>query len=143
MHRHIVTVVGVFETGTKDVDRNIMQVPFGLFSEMFEMRSHVHQVIIKLNSLDDLRPVQENLIAGLPKSEALRVLRWDELVPGLKQAIELDMASGANLLRQFGAYCRLQRAQYFLDVSAGENQGVWRFAGSWCIAWICLRIDSS
>ena len=89
----VVEVVGIFDSGVKDIDRNIAQIPIGLFQETFFMEGAGHQVVIVADDRDML-PVLIPEVAGLlPPNSGLVVLDWDQLQPGLKQAITADMAS--------------------------------------------------
>jgi ABC-type lipoprotein release transport system permease subunit len=43
----VVTVVGIFESGVKEIDRNIAEMPLGAFQEVFYMNGAGHQVVIR------------------------------------------------------------------------------------------------
>jgi ABC-type lipoprotein release transport system permease subunit len=87
----VVTVVGIFESGVKEIDRNIAEMPLGAFQEVFYMNRAGHQVVILAPTLDDAPRVQEQVAATLPQE--LVVHDWTALQPGLKQAIQADMSS--------------------------------------------------
>jgi ABC-type lipoprotein release transport system permease subunit len=87
----VVTVVGIFESGVKEIDRNIAEMPLGAFQEVFYMNGAGHQVVILAPTLDDAPRVQEQVAATLPQE--LVVHDWTALQPGLKQAIQADMSS--------------------------------------------------
>ena len=89
----VVNVVGIFETGVVDIDRNIAQLPLGLFQETFYMDGAGHQVVINAANLGEAALLQPQIIEALPADQYLVVHDWDALQPGLKQAIQADMSS--------------------------------------------------
>ena len=89
----VVTVVGIFDSGIPDLDRNVAQMPLGAFQAMFYMEGAGHQVVLFGESLRDVEPLRQRVEALLPQDEDLVVLNWDELQPGLKQAIQADISS--------------------------------------------------
>ncbi len=88
-------LVGVFETGMPQLDRQIAQMPLARFQDTFAMPGGAHNIALTgktLNivnrALDDVR-----LIAA---QDGLVVRDWAELQPAIKQAIVLDAStSGA------------------------------------------------
>jgi ABC-type lipoprotein release transport system permease subunit len=89
----VVTVVGIFESGSSDMDRSFAEVPLGYFQETFYMGDHGHSIAIAVDSLEEVAAAQaiaENVIEDL---EGLAVLDWNELHPGLRQAIQADLSS--------------------------------------------------
>ena len=89
----VVNVVGIFESGVPDIDRNIAQLPLGLFQDVFYMEGAGHQVVINAANLDEAGLLQQQVVEALPAGEDLVVHDWDALQPGLKQAIQADMSS--------------------------------------------------
>lgn len=89
----VVAIVGIFESGVNDIDRNIAEIPLGLFQETFFMQGAGHQIAIVGNGLDQVPVLQARVRALLPTDSDLVVRDWDELQPGLKQAIQADMGS--------------------------------------------------
>ncbi|HSH10075.1 MAG TPA: FtsX-like permease family protein, partial [Oceanipulchritudo sp.] len=88
-------VRGIAETGQPDLDRNLAEIPLDVFQETFFMEGRVHRIVVNCVSLKDLEHVADGLRARLAEvDDTLEVLTWDELIPGLKQSIELDMISG-------------------------------------------------
>jgi ABC-type lipoprotein release transport system permease subunit len=87
----VVVVVGIFESGVKEIDRNIAEMPLGTFQDVFYMNGAGHQVVIMAPTLDDAPALQSRVAARLP--DGLVVHAWDVLQPGLKQAIQADMSS--------------------------------------------------
>jgi len=89
------SVCGIVESGQPELDRSLAQIPLGIFQETFFMQQQVHRIVINCRHLDDLETVAgelENYIHA--KFPVLAVEKWDELLPGLKESIELDMISG-------------------------------------------------
>ena len=89
----VVTIVGIFRTGIDEFDRTVMQIPFSDFDEIFAMEGSAHRLVIITKNLADDRPVAA-AIGILPEASDFAVLTWDELTPGLKQSIELDLIGG-------------------------------------------------
>jgi ABC-type lipoprotein release transport system permease subunit len=91
----VVEVVGIFSSGSNEIDRSIVQLPLQFFQSAFAMNDQAHTLVIKLVKLAELSKTEKRIEALLSTSRPqLVALRWDELVPGLKQAIELDVSSG-------------------------------------------------
>ncbi|MBT8089635.1 MAG: FtsX-like permease family protein [Gammaproteobacteria bacterium] len=89
----VVTIVGIFDSGVVDVDRNIAQIPLGAFQDIFFMDGAGHQVVISAPTLDAAAAVLPKIVAAMPPGSDLVVHDWDALQPGLKQAIKADMSS--------------------------------------------------
>jgi ABC-type lipoprotein release transport system permease subunit len=89
----VVTIVGIFKSGIDEFDRSTLQLPLSDFDEAFSMEGSVHRIIILLQQLSQAREVAGKVKQLLPAGD-LVVLTWDELSPGLKQSIELDLISG-------------------------------------------------
>ncbi len=87
----VVDVVGVFETGVTEVDRNFAQMPLNTFQDVFYMDGAGHQVVISAATLDAAKLLQPEVAAAVP--EGLVVHDWDTLQPGLRQAIQADMST--------------------------------------------------
>lgn len=90
----IVTITGIFESKSQELDRGLVQIPLALFQDVFSMRDAVHSITVIGPDLDE----QEEMLAQMRRDVAdhpeLRVLGWEELIPELKEGIELDRASG-------------------------------------------------
>jgi ABC-type lipoprotein release transport system permease subunit len=89
----VVEIVGIFESGITDIDRNIAEIPLGLFQVTFFMEGAGHQIVIVGDGLAAVPEMQARIQSVLPVDSNLVVLDWDELSPGLKQAIQADMGS--------------------------------------------------
>jgi ABC-type lipoprotein release transport system permease subunit len=91
----VTVVVGVLDAGNPEMNRTLAEVPLHFFQETFSMRSAGHSVVILAPSLLQVAALKSRVEARLPPGEDLVVLDWDQLMPGLKQAIQADMSSAA------------------------------------------------
>ncbi len=92
----VVTVKGIFSSGQDDFDRSAIHIPLDYFQEVFFMRGAVHTVVGLTPSLWDLQEVvdaAEERLSAFNTDRALVVLDWKELMPGLAQAIMIDLIS--------------------------------------------------
>jgi len=89
----VVIIVGIFRTGIDEFDRSAIQIPFSDFDSVFSMEGSAHRLVIITENLADDRPVAA-AVRMMPGVEGLVVLTWDELTPGLRQSIELDLIGG-------------------------------------------------
>ena len=89
----IVEIVGIFDSGVPDIDRNIAEMPLGAFQDVFYMNAAGHQVVLFADSLDDAPLLQDRVTGLLPDGQDLVVHDWNALQPGLRQAIQADMSS--------------------------------------------------
>lgn len=92
---NVFTLQGIVESGQPELDRTLAQIPMERFAETFFMQDRVHRIVVNCHSIDQLESVAADLRGYLAESAPdLEVLTWAELVPGLKQAIQLDLISG-------------------------------------------------
>jgi len=89
----VATVVGIVDTGIDDLDRSVAQLPLGWFQEVFSMGDHGSSVVIRVPNLDQVPGAVGSIEHLLSERSDLKVLDWDALQPGLRQAIASDMAS--------------------------------------------------
>jgi ABC-type lipoprotein release transport system permease subunit len=89
----VAEVVGVFESGAPDIDRSIAEVPLGFFEDVFYMDGAGHAIVILTPSLDDVAVYKSLMESLLPNNSGVVVHDWDELQPGLRQAIQADISS--------------------------------------------------
>lgn len=89
----VVKLVGIFESGSQDLDRSLAEVPLAYFQDAFEMGTSGHVIAISVPELGAVPGMLEPLRAALGGQEGIVVLDWEALMPGLKQAIQADMAS--------------------------------------------------
>jgi len=89
----VLEIVGIFDSGVPDIDRNIAEMPLGAFQDMFYMEGAGHQVVVFGESLREIPVLHDRIRGLLPDGEDLAVHDWDALQPGLKQAIQADISS--------------------------------------------------
>jgi putative ABC transport system permease protein len=89
----VVIVTGIFDSGNTDVDRSMAQLPLGYFQSLFSMGKQGHNIVINADDLSSASVLQESVNNILHERKELVVLDWNELQPGLQQAIQADMAS--------------------------------------------------
>jgi len=87
-------VVGIFASGTPDLDRQIVEMPLELFQSSFLLGDRVHSIVARTSGLQAVPGVTAAIGATLPPQQHLVALRWDQLLEGLKQGIEMDAAVG-------------------------------------------------
>jgi putative ABC transport system permease protein len=93
----VLQVKGIFRSGIDEFDRSAMQIPLSTFQDIFSMEGAVHEVVVIGKSLSDVPRIKAQLkaaLAAFPNGKALKILDWQELMPGLRQAIEMDLVSG-------------------------------------------------
>ncbi len=88
-----VQIVGIFKSGIDDFDRSTMHIPLTEFDAVFSMQGSVHRLILTFDQLANVNQAAAQLRKN-PMTEGLQVMTWDELTPGLRQSIELDLISG-------------------------------------------------
>jgi ABC-type lipoprotein release transport system permease subunit len=98
-----VVIGGIYRSGMDDFDRGSIQISLEAFQEIFAMGAAVHEIVVAGGRLGDAGPIAAALGPSLaaiadqnPAGDhhALVCLSWDELLPGLKQAIGMDLVSG-------------------------------------------------
>ncbi|MCP4335196.1 MAG: ABC transporter permease [Gammaproteobacteria bacterium] len=89
----VVTVVGIFESGIADLDRSMAQVNLGYFQDSFAMRQAGHSIVIRAAHIDDVDGLMARISAGIDDPSRIVARDWNELQPGLRQAIQADMTS--------------------------------------------------
>jgi ABC-type lipoprotein release transport system permease subunit len=93
----VVQVKGIFSSGIDEFDRASIQIPLSTFQDIFSMREAVHEVVVIGKSLSDVPEIKAKIQAALTllnKDKPLKTLDWQDLMPGLRQAIEMDLVSG-------------------------------------------------
>ena len=86
-------VDGLFETGRAEIDRNVLQVGLAAMQAGFELGDAVHRVVIKTRDARGVADMRSALEAAMPRGG--RLLDWNELLPELEQAIQIDRATAA------------------------------------------------
>jgi len=90
----IVPVVGLFESGMRDLDRVLVEMPLGTFQDVFGMGQGAHSIALLAPDLKQLPQVRQRVAQLLPADQDLVVLDWERLIPGLKQLIQADWTTG-------------------------------------------------
>ncbi len=88
----LVTLVGIIESGMPDFDRAVAQVPLAYFQDVFAMSGDVHSIVFGLDELAAVASAKAQLQQRMTNPD-LVVLDWNELQPGLQQAIMADLLS--------------------------------------------------
>jgi ABC-type lipoprotein release transport system permease subunit len=91
-----VTIKGIFSSGEDQFDRNTLLIPLAFFQDVFAMRGAVHEVVILADTLGDVPSIERRLSRELSGAgiSGLAVLDWQALMPGLVQAIKMDLTGG-------------------------------------------------
>lgn len=89
----VVTIVGIYTTGIDEFDRSTMQITLNDFDSLFSMQGGANRIVANVFMLGETKGIVEKLRAN-PLFHKLQVVGWDELSPGLKQSIELDLIGG-------------------------------------------------
>jgi len=93
----VVKAKGIYSSGQDVFDRSFIQIPLKTFQEVYAMGKAVHEVVVLCKDLDKVQEVKETLasyLEGLEEEDDLVVLDWKGLMPGLVQAIRIDLFSG-------------------------------------------------
>jgi ABC-type lipoprotein release transport system permease subunit len=86
----ILTVRGIFSTGTDEIDRQFAEMPLSRFQASFTMGQRVNTLVLGGPALDGVTGALGRVREALP-SGALEVRSWSQLQPGLAAAISLDL----------------------------------------------------
>ncbi|MDH3761663.1 MAG: FtsX-like permease family protein [Gammaproteobacteria bacterium] len=89
----VVRVVGVFESGVADLDRAMAQVNLGYFQEVFAMQGRGHNIVVRAAHIDDVDSLMTAISRLNLVDDSVALRHWDQLQPGLRQAIQADMTS--------------------------------------------------
>lgn len=93
----VLTVCGIYSSGLDKFDRSTLHTRLDTFREVYSMRGAVHEIVIRVSGLDRVEPVKKavtGILSGTPGGRNLAVMDWDELMPGLTQAIKIDLTIG-------------------------------------------------
>ncbi|HKJ50541.1 MAG TPA: FtsX-like permease family protein [Gammaproteobacteria bacterium] len=90
----VVRVAGIFTSGITEIDRGMAQVNLGYFQQVFAMGDRGHNVVIRAPSIEQVNSLAARIGAlGIVDGKEVVLRNWDELQPGLRQAIQADMTS--------------------------------------------------
>ncbi len=93
----VVKIKGIFGSGQDEFDRSSMQIPLKTFQEVYAMYGAVHEVVTNGMTLDHVQQIKRDVASGIEGLDAkvrLVTLDWMELMPGLVEAIQMDLVSG-------------------------------------------------
>ncbi len=93
----VVQVKGIFSSGISEFDRSAVQIPLQTFQDVYSMQGAVHEVVIIADALRNIAAIKTAIqatLSSLKLKKPLTVLDWNELMPGLRQSIEMDLVSG-------------------------------------------------
>ena len=93
----VVTIKGIFSSGIDEFDRASIYIPLKSFQDTFSMQGAVHQVVVVASRLSVVSEIKAALLpqlSALKTKNPLTALDWQELMPGLRQSIEMDLVSG-------------------------------------------------
>lgn len=89
----VVIISGIFASGSNDLDRSLAEVPLGYFQETFSMRDQGHTIVIAVDGLDQVAATLSVAREQINGQSQLVALDWNQLQPGLRQAIQADLTS--------------------------------------------------
>lgn len=93
----VVQVKGIFNSGQDEYDHSMVHIPLKFFQDVYSMNGAVHEVVIVGESLEIVPEIKKEVAAKISQMHDranLVVLDWKELMPGLIQAIKMDLVSG-------------------------------------------------
>jgi putative ABC transport system permease protein len=90
----VLPVVGIFESGMRDLDRVTVEVPLATFQEVFGMGRNAHAIVFLAPDLKYLPALHAEVERQIKTTPTLVVLDWERLIPGLKQLTQADWTTG-------------------------------------------------
>lgn len=88
----VLKVVGIFETGTAEIDRQFSEMPLARFQASFAMGSAVNLIVLSGPTLAGVSHALPRVRAQIKHTD-LEVYAWQTLQPGLDAAISLDLST--------------------------------------------------
>ncbi|MEM8767929.1 MAG: FtsX-like permease family protein, partial [Pseudomonadota bacterium] len=85
-------VVGILETGMADLDRVIMLAPLDAVQAGYGLEDEVHSIVLRTTDLERAPELVARLKEAVPPT--LTVRNWDQVLPEVKQGIEVDRIGG-------------------------------------------------
>jgi ABC-type lipoprotein release transport system permease subunit len=90
----VVRVAGIFDSGIGELDRGMAQVNLDYFQQVFAMQGRGHSIVIRAPQIEQAEALMAEIREmPLVDGKSVVVRDWDELQPGLRQAIQADMTS--------------------------------------------------
>ena len=90
-------ITGAVRTGMQEFDRAAVFMGIDDLSELVSMPGKISVVAVSLHDLHDVDAVAADLNAAVDTSQ-VRALTWEEVMPEMKQSIQLDNYSGMLML---------------------------------------------
>ena len=93
----VVQVKGIFGSGQDEFDRSSIHIPLKYFQDVYAMYGAAHEVVAFGKSLEYVPKIKGTVMAGIEdtnKKGHMVALDWMELMPGLIEAIKMDLVSG-------------------------------------------------
>ena len=92
----VVKVKGIYRSGLDVFDRASIHIPLNTFQDLYNMEGAVHVVVAVGKSLSQVSGIKALVLKGLSSTglRSMRVLDWEALMPGLREAIQMDLISG-------------------------------------------------
>lgn len=88
----ILTSSATFVSGADVLDRAMVLMHIDDFDNAFAMDGDIHQILIQVPHLADTAAYRDSVEAWLANTD-IEVLSWQQLNPGLQEAIQADLAS--------------------------------------------------
>jgi len=88
----VLTLVGIFDTGIAEMDRQITEVPLARFQASFNLANNANIIALRGDKLSDVVAAGPALRAFAAKN-GVTYLNWRELQPALSQMITLDLST--------------------------------------------------
>lgn len=85
----ILSVAGIFKSGSNEIDRYFVEIPLGTFQDTFGMGKSAHSIAIIGSDPQNQQTMLVELRRSITDGD-LVVLDWDQLMPGLKEGLEFD-----------------------------------------------------
>lgn len=93
----VVRIQGIYSSGMDEFDRSAIHIPLKHFQDVYAMRGAVHEIVIIGKKLNNVAKIKKSIISKIAETKTtcpLVALDWTELMPGLRQAIKMDLVSG-------------------------------------------------
>lgn len=98
----VVRVGGVFQSGVAELDRSVVVADLGAAQAAFDLAGQAHRLVVRSTALAEVESTAAALRRALPGrwpdregGAPLVVRTWREVLPELRQAIEVDRVSGS------------------------------------------------
>jgi putative ABC transport system permease protein len=93
----VVRVKGIYKSGMDEFDRSSIHIPLKIFQDVYSMGGAVHEVVaigLSLKDVSVMKKATQAALRRLDQKHPLVALDWNEIMPGLLQAIKMDLVSG-------------------------------------------------